>query len=381
MASFVANFKNIPAVFETLTTTGFHLPKPPTTSADTPYNHRGEQTEVMDNFKDFDLQTIARLVSPRRQQVSLLQMQRLQRFKDFFASAKPCIAMTSGGKPYHGHLVYTKNEFQFNFPEALGKVRNGQTLLMAFTMEGVEYCVQVASGQIFPKYFMLRPVQSRYHQRYEVKTPTLVCPVTQRDADAFFTGEYIIRRLRGINDTPRRIRYFIREIVIQINGGLLTEYPRLEAPICTGILNDLSQGGCSIFIKEADEKLFRAWKILYFEATLALGGRIGNLGCFAVVKSLVGKHGTSVLRCAFLEALPLAVGNLRDATHNYGLQFEREIKRVAVNGRDVTSETPIQAKLPQGLATLDIEWAHGFQERRRILITPETPEKILIKAS
>ena len=254
----------------------------------------------MDNFKDFDLQTISRLVSPRRQQISLPQMLRLQQFKDFFATPKACLAMTSGGKPHNGHLVLTKNDFQFNIPEALSKVRNGQILLLAFTFEGIDYCVQVASGEIFAKYFTLKPVQARYHQRHEIKATTLICPVTQRDADAFLTGQYIIRRIRGLNATPNRVRYLIREIVIQVNGGLCIEYPRIDAPVCTGTLHDLSQGGCSILLQDGDEKLFSVWKILYFEVTFALGGRIGNLGCFAVVKSLASRHGTSILRCSFL---------------------------------------------------------------------------------
>lgn len=336
---------------------------------------------IMENFKDFDLETVARLVYPRRQQISLLQMMRSRRIKDFFAEPKPCLAVTPGVKPYSGKLSFHSSQFLFHLAQPIGGIRNGQLLLLVFSIDEVDYCVQVASGQVFREYFVLQPIQARYHKRYLIKAPALVYPVSQSDAEAIVSGKALIRRIRSSDQSDIGIKYFVRELMIDQLGSPIAEYPRINTNMLAALMQDLSQGGCAIAVQNTDEKLFRDPKMLYFEVTLNLGNRVGNLACFAVKKGIISRGSHALIRCAFLETLPLSIGSLKDGTDTYELSFDNEVRRVMVNGKDFNSFENFTLRLPHGMNTIDIEWCKGVRERHRLLINPETPKKIYIKAS
>lgn len=335
----------------------------------------------MENFKDIELETVARLVYPRRQQISLLQMLGSKRFKEYFAEEKFCIALTPGMKPLHGKMSFFRSEFLFHIKQADCGILNGQLLLLVFSIDEVDYCVQVASGQIFREYFVLQPIQARYHKRYLIKAPALICAVSEKETEAIVGGQSVIRRIRSDDQDDLGVRYFVREMLVDQTGNASLYYPGTNHHMIAAQLQDLSQGGCAFILQNIDEKTFRKPKIIYFEVTLMMGRLIGNMGCFAVKKAVARQGANTLLRCAFFEVLPISTATIKDASENFELLFDSEVKQVTVNGKGFAVRDTLKLSLPFGPNTFDIEWQGGGRERHRLMLNPTTPRKILIKAS
>ena len=325
----------------------------------------------MFKFKDFNQAAIARLVNPPRRQLSLMQMQSDMQILEHFKIPRRAVAFTPTARPFLGQIRWKYDEFQFHCRDGTRQIRNKQRLIISFTLDGIEHYTQIETKLIYPTYFLLGALPLRYHQRFNIQAPIWIHPVSYDDETAFITGEIMIRRTQRHAVAMTGVHYFVHEKIVKDSGQQVTDYLLANSEIQIGHLVEISQGGCSITTNRDAESIFKATRMLYLTTTLDDGRRVGNINCFIAVRKLQTQARTLVLRCSFLESLPLAIDQLRNGVRLYEIRFDEAAKFILNSLAGDTTGT-LQTHLPYGDNQLHIKWARGTETTHTLTINSRT---------
>lgn len=336
-----------------------------------------ESVTGMFKFKDFNPAAIARLVNPPRKQISLLQMLGNHKIMEYFSVPRRAVAFTPASRPFQGELFWNGSDFQFNCPEGTIKILNKQLLVISFTLEGVEHYTQIEAKLIFAYHFILAALPLRYYKRYEIQSSLWMYPVSYDDLTALITGDISIRRTQREADAGTGIHYFLREQVVKNTGEHVEDYGVNNSQILPGKLIEVSQGGCCLRLQRDCEEVLRSARLLYLTTTFFDGRKSGNISCFGAIRKLTANSQGLIIRCSFLEAMPLEVQGLKNGVGSYDLRFEENAK-FTLNGQRGEAVGIFAAEMPLGHNVLRVKWARGTEMSYQLLITSRTPRELVI---
>lgn len=331
----------------------------------------------MFKFKDFNPAAIARLVNPPRKQISLLQMLANQKIIEYFSLPRPAVAVTPASRPFQGQLYWNGSDFQFNCTEGTIKILNKQLLIVSFNLDGVAHYTQIEAKLIYAHHIILSALPLRYYKRYEIQSPVWIHPVSYDDLTALITGDSTIRRTQRTIDATNDVHYFLREQIVKNSGELIEDYAVINDRILPGKLIEVSQGGCCLRLQRDCEEILKSTRLLALTTTLSDGRKRGNLACFVAVRKLTANSHGLIVRCTFLEAMPLEVEDLKNGVGSYELRFEENAKFV-LNGQRSEANGSVTAELPLGSNLLHVKWANGIEMRYQLIITQQSPTEMLI---
>lgn len=331
----------------------------------------------MFKFKDFNPAAIARLVNPPRKQLSLLQMQGDAKIIEYFQTPKRAVAFTPTARPFLGEMQWKDDEFLFHCKTGTRQIRNKQRLIISFNLDGIEHYTQTETKLVFPTHVILAALPLRYHQRFDIQAPIWIHPVAYDDITSFMTGEIIIRRKQRQTVATTGIHYFLHEQIVKQGGEQVEDYSFSTPQTLFGNLVEISQGGCSIALSRDAEPILKSTRMLCISTTLDDGRKLGNIDCFVAVRKIQSQQNATVVRCTFLESLPLAIDHLKNGVQSYDLHFKEPCK-FSLNGRIGSTNQFFQTALPLGYNRLHVKWSSGTEATYVIMIQPQSPSLIVV---
>jgi hypothetical protein len=195
-------------------------------------------------------------------------------------------------------------------------------------------------------------------------------------ADAFTKGDKIIRRYFHDLDEESQTFFVIRDRVRPNESGPedLIDYNN----ITSGIMLEMSQGGCSIKINPKPDQNLANFKVAYIEASIRWGKKIGNLSTFVSLRKAEAQAQQTILRCTFLDPLPQLTPDLGDASREYAISFGGSAE-ATVNGQPYQAKDgSLRLRLPLGMQVINARWEDGTQAQRKVFLGNNSETAITI---